>query len=231
MKPYVICHMGTSVDARIQPRIWPKTNFHKVYEKCHETFKSDAWLVGRTTMEEHFSSKKIRLGKPDATIKKIDFIGSHNSKTYAIVIDPSGKCRWNSNMTDTEHIIEVLTENVSTAYLSHLQEKQVSYIFAGKSEIDLKVALKKLGRLFGIRRLMLEGGGGVNGSFLKAGLIDELSQLILPIADGTVGAPTLFDVEPGYSKRRAKRFRLKSVTRMSGGIVWLKYLSTSSGTR
>lgn len=31
---------------------------------------------------------------------------------------------------------------------------------------------------------MLEGGDGINGSFLRAGLIDEVSLLIAPVADG-----------------------------------------------
>ena len=39
---------------------------------------------------------------------------------------------------------------------------------------------------------MVQGGGGNNGSWLKAGLIDEISLLLAPVADGTTGVPTVF---------------------------------------
>ncbi|WP_406590100.1 TetR family transcriptional regulator C-terminal domain-containing protein [Bacillus atrophaeus] len=46
------------------------------------------------------------------------------------------------------------------------------------------VVVKKLKNLFSIDKLMLEGGGFLNGSFLNEGLIDELSLILVPIADG-----------------------------------------------
>jgi 2,5-diamino-6-(ribosylamino)-4(3H)-pyrimidinone 5'-phosphate reductase len=103
-------------------------------------------------MQEFSSKKSHRLGKADRSIGKEDFVGKHSARTFAVAIDPSGKCRWDSNTVSTEHVIEVLTERVSTAYLKHLRDRQVSYIFAGKSSLDLRVALEKLHRNFGSRR-------------------------------------------------------------------------------
>ena len=40
----------------------------------------------------------------------------------------------------------------------------------------MKVALDKIRRVLGIRKLLLEGGGTFNG----AGLVDEISQVIAP---------------------------------------------------
>lgn len=224
-RPYVICHMTTTVDGRIQPQSWPKTTkIYGLYEQCHKKLKGDAWIIGRTSMEG-FSSKRIKtLGKPDRSLKKEDFLGDKRATRFAVVIDPSGKCRWDSNSITGDHIIEILTEKVSTAYLRHLQDKGVSYIFAGKSDVDLKIALKKLRNTFGIKRLLLEGGGFINGTFLKAGLIDELSQLVMPLADGAMGMATLFDIERGSVVRTATQMRLKSVKRLSGGVLWLRYL-------
>jgi riboflavin biosynthesis pyrimidine reductase len=202
---------------------WPPLKVSDLFERTAETIKADAWVVGRTTMQE-FSSKKARkLGAPDRSIRKEDFVGAYSAKTYAVAIDPSGKCRWDSNMVSTEHVIEVLTERVSTAYLKHLRERQVSYIFAGRTTIDLKVALEKLYKLFGIRTVRVDGGGIVWGSFLKASLIDEISHLVVPVADGSVGTPTVFDAEPGHTKRKAKALRLKSVKRLPGDVLWMRY--------
>jgi riboflavin biosynthesis pyrimidine reductase len=43
-----------------------------------------------------------------------------------------------------------------------------------------------------IERLLLEGGGGSNGAFLRVGLIDEISVAICPAVDGATGAPGIF---------------------------------------
>lgn len=81
--------------------------------------------------------------------------------------------------------------------------------------------LAKLRKKFGIRKLLLEGGGKINGSFLAADLIDELSVLIAPVADGSVGTPTLFDVDAGEGP--ARKLRLISVETLKGDLVWLRY--------
>lgn len=174
---------------------------------------------------EGYTSKRIKhLGKGDHSIKKEDFIGDAVATRFAIVIDPSGKCRWDSNSITGDHIVEILTESVPTAYLKHLREKQVSYIFAGRKSVNLELVLRKLRSLFGIKRLLLEAGGVTNGLFLRNGLVDELSQLNMPLADGSTGTSTLFDVEEGYTSRKATKLKLKSVSRLSGGVLWIRYL-------
>src|SRR5688572_5809078 len=190
MLPYVICHMLGSVDGRIKQNIWGFKDHHKYFEETASKIKADAWLVGRVTMEEFSSKKKPKLPTGRANIPKEDFV-AQRSKTYAVVIDPSGKCYWDTNMVSTEHVIEVLTEKVSTRYLEHLRARNVSYLFGGKAELDLKLVLKKLNKLFNIKVVRIDGGGHVNGSFLKAGLIDEFSLVLAPLADGTKGNPTV----------------------------------------
>jgi riboflavin biosynthesis pyrimidine reductase len=223
MMPYVTCHMLGSVDGKIKQNIWGLKDHHKYFEEPASKIKADAWLVGRVTMQE-FSSKK---GHPKpakrVTIPKEDFVAEQQAKAFCVVIDPSGKCYWDSNMVSTEHVIEVLTEKVSSAYLHHLRQKNVSYIFGGKTELDLKLVLRKLYKLFGIKRLRIDGGGHVNGSFLKAGLIDEFSLVLAPIADGTIGAPTVFEAEKGYGRRKATHFKLKSVKKIFNDFLWIRY--------
>jgi 2,5-diamino-6-(ribosylamino)-4(3H)-pyrimidinone 5'-phosphate reductase len=71
---------------------------------------------------------------------------------------------------------------------------------------------------------MLEGGGGINGSMLRAGLVDEVSLLVAPVADGRVGTPALFDVEGADFAPRD--LVLDAVERRDGGLVWLRYRAT-----
>ena len=212
-----------SVDGRIKQNIWGFKDHHKYFEEPASKIKADAWLVGRITMQEFSSKKKHTLGKQKGPIRKDDFVALQPAKTFAVVIDPSGKCFWETNQVSTEHVIEVLTEKVSGAYLEHLREQNVSYIFGGKNDLDLELVLQKLYRLFGIKRLRIDGGGKVNGSFLKAVLIDEFSLVLAPLADGTIGTPQVFDVEEGYGKRKATHFKLLSVKKIFDDFLWVRY--------
>lgn len=96
----------------------------------------------------------------------------------------------------------------------------MSYLFGGKSRIDLARVLRTLRARFGIRKLLLEGGGKINGSFLAANLIDELSILLGPVADGSTGTATLFDVD---GRAPVRKLKLLSIDERAGGIVWLRY--------
>jgi riboflavin biosynthesis pyrimidine reductase len=64
----------------------------------------------------------------------------------------------------------------------------VSYIFAGKSQLALDLTLDILNRDLGVKRLLLEGGGGINGAFMRAGLDDKLNLILRPAVDGAKGA-------------------------------------------
>src|SRR5258708_4019105 len=220
-RPYVICHMGPSIDGRIVTAKWSSTGtLFAEYERIGESFKADAWMIGRISMAPYAGKERVPRRPVRSRIPRTDFIAARTG-SYAIAIDPSGKLTWKSNAIDDAHVITVLTERVSDDYLAFLRSKGVSYLFGGRSAIDLRKVLTKLGHAFGIRKLLLEGGGGINGSFLVAGLIDELSVLLFPVADGSTGTPTLFDAKPGRAP--ARPLRLLSAQRRQGGVVWLRY--------
>ena len=121
------------------------------------------------------------------------FIGKQISARYTIVTDPMGKIRYEDDNADGENIITILSEQVTTEYITHLQTYGISYLFAGKEGKDINLALEILRVEFGIEKLVLEGGGIINGTFLKAGVIDELSLMIYPGLDGLAGTSTIFD--------------------------------------
>ena len=86
---------------------------------------------------------------------------------------------------------------------------------------DLRLALEKIGDRFGVRTLMLEGGGKINAGMLRAGLIDEVSLLVAPIADARIGTPSLFDAAVGSIAPR--RLALESIERREDDMVLLRY--------
>jgi len=227
-RPYVICHMMSSVDGKILSSNWQDkelTNtFSGYFEQYHDTFTSQAWMCGRVTMERDFSGGvQPDLQPAPHAIAREPFVGEAQAMSFAVAVDAHGKLGWDSNVTGGDHLIEILTEQVSDEYLYYLQRHRISYLFAGKEEIDFASALEQLTALFPIQTLMLEGGGHLNGSLLNAGLIDELSLLLLPIADGTAQSPTTFEVSDYLKKGPATRLHLAQVQQLDNDVVLLKY--------
>jgi 2,5-diamino-6-(ribosylamino)-4(3H)-pyrimidinone 5'-phosphate reductase len=70
--------------------------------------------------------------------------------------------------------------------------------------------------------LLLEGGGRINGAFLEAGLVDEISLLLAPGIDGRHDIPAVFD-GVGSGTRGAVPLRLKSVEQRPNDVLWLRY--------
>ena len=225
-RPRVICHMMTSVDGRIVVTRWPDmTEGRREYERVHATFDADGWMCGRITMEPFAGAVRSEdeIAAESSGAERPDFTAPGAAPSYAVAIDPQGKLAWQSSDVDGDHVIAVLTQRVSDEYLDSLRLRGVSYLFAGAADVDLGVALEKLGSVFGIETLMLEGGGRINGTMLRDGLIDEVSLLVAPVADGVIGTPTLFDVDDPADSGSARRLALTSVEQRAGDFVWLRY--------
>ncbi|GAB3577182.1 RibD family protein [Hymenobacter daeguensis] len=222
MKPHVICHMMASLDGRIITSRWGRQPNTRAYETTAATFDAQAWLCGRVTFEKDFTDGLQPDLQPGATVPdRHDFVADKTAASFAIAIDAHGRLGWESARIDDDHIISVLTGQVDDAYLAYLRRVGVSYIFGGDSELDFRLVLDKLGRLFPIKTVLLEGGGHVNGSLLKAGLVDELSLLQYPVIDGAAGSAAVF--EQGASPGPPAGLRLKHVERLPDDLVWLRY--------
>lgn len=220
MKPRVIMHMLSSIDGRITVGTWPEDHgYGDIYERIHRDLKGDAWIVGRVTMAEFAEGQPLPI-KAQESLPRTTWIAPGADKgPYAIALDREGKLHINTARVNGDVLIAVLTEAVSDDHLAELRRDGISYIFAGNHEIDLALALDILAEAFGIKTLLLEGGGGINGSFLSAGLIDEISLMIVPLADGSTGKPTTFDRTVGA----AAELKLQSVTQLEQGILHLRY--------
>ncbi|WP_110948083.1 RibD family protein [Pseudomonas bohemica] len=225
MQPYVICHMMSSLDGHALTDGWDrafKKDAGDLYEKLAQTFEFDAWICGRVTMQEIAHDDGYPTGLAKAPIARTHHFVERNAKAYAISIDPHGKVAWKKNVALDSHVVEVLTEGVSDDYLAYLQSVGVSYIFAGKTDIDLKQVIDILGKELGCKRLIVEGGPHVSGSFVNAGLVDEVSVLILPLVDGRGDHPASFEVSADAWKQPA-HLALTSAEVQEGGAVWLRY--------
>lgn len=230
MKPYVLCHMVTSVDGRIWGSRWrPKGNvvpnlFERLHDQLVEELGGASWLCGRVTAQE-FARGKGKVYPPTAeTFPRENWFAQREAKAWGVFLDAHGKAVWERKDIGGDPVLVILTEQVPDSHLAGLRGEGISYIFAGKTEVDLALAFETLSRELGIRNLLIEGGGGANGAVLRAGLLDELSLVISPAIDGSTGAPTVFnsgDVDLGPAP--IESMTLASHQVLDGGAVWLRY--------
>lgn len=228
LRPVVICHMVTSIDGKVTGDFLFGEKGMKVSESYYEInrrLKGDAFACGRVTMESSFTNSFAPdLSEfSDTDIPCEDHIATKHSY-YAVSFDRLGRVGWTDSMIHDEddgydncHIIEVLTENTPAEMLAYYKSIGVSYIFAGKDDINIKVALTKLYKLFGIKKLLLEGGSIINGAFQREGLVDELSLVVAPIIADK-------DDKPLFMASVTSEFRLISAETLKDGAVWLRYM-------
>ena len=226
MKPHVICHMVSSIDGRTLISRWrpAEESRREVFAYLQEQLTSDAWLVGRVTGQE-YAKRETYPATTDQTFPKEPWFARRDASSYGIVLDTRGKIAWGRTEIDNDPIVVVLTESVLDAHLAGLRSDGVSYIFAGEQEIDLGSTLEVLHRELGIKQLLVNGGGVVNGAFLREGLIDEISLAVFPAIDSAQGAPCVFDSTGVVSGASApvRSMTLESSQTLEGGAVWLRY--------
>jgi 2,5-diamino-6-(ribosylamino)-4(3H)-pyrimidinone 5'-phosphate reductase len=222
MRPYIICHMLSSVDGKIDGTSLKAVTGAGEYEATGTQLNGDAWICGRTTMQQHFAEDEpfVSVSNRQAGPQAVHV--AHRAKSYAIAVDTVGKLRWSGGDLDGDHLICVVSERVPEDYLAMLRRSGISYVVSGERAVNLVQAVNLLGEHFGIRTLLLEGGGHINGAFLQAGLVDEVSLLLVPGIDGRHTIPAVFDgVSP--SGDTAVPLRLKSVERRENDALWIRY--------
>lgn len=221
-RPHIICHMASSIDGKIDGSALRNIMRAGEYEALHSKFGGDAWICGRTTMQQHFAEGEPFVSATQTPAGPQPVHVARRADTYAIAVDTVGKLRWSGGDLEGDHLICVVSEQVPTDYLAMLREKNISYVVCGKSSVDLAQAVNLLGEHFGIRTLLLEGGGHINGAFLQAGLVDEVSLLMLPGIDGRHDIPAVFDGVVD-SNHTAVPLKLKSVEQRKDDALWIRY--------
>lgn len=223
MKPYIITHMMTSVDGRIDcPMVGHLTTdeYYVALDKLGRCSK----LTGRVTSVLECPAVKEETATPTngTPIGHESFFVACKADEYSITVDTHGKILWKSNEADGHPVISILTEEVSKEYLETLTSQGISWIAVGKGHIDLSRAVEILNKEFGVERLAIVGGGHICGSFAEAGLVDEVSVMVAPGIDGREGQTAMFD---GIKKADCNPYKLKleSVEKWDTDIVWLRY--------
>jgi riboflavin biosynthesis pyrimidine reductase len=198
MRPQVICLMLTSPDGGLHPSRWTnspdggRSDWSALYEKVHQEHAGNAWMVGRVTMAE-ISKAAAHAPSGPLDVKRPHFFARPGASSFAIALDPSGKLHFSGDELYGDHVIVLLGANVPDSHLAELAADGVSYVVSEQQEIDVGAMLDLLGRELGIVRVLLEGGAGINGSMMAAGLVDELSLIVAPALDARRGSDRIVE--------------------------------------
>ena len=226
-RPHVICHMMVSLDGRIHPSRWTtspdgeRADWGKLYEQIHEALEGDAWLVGRVTMAEMSRVKPHPTAGAAPPVRPNHF-ARRDAASYAVALDRGGKLHFEKPDIGGDHVVVLLGHDIPDGHLAELAADGVSYIVAQDETMDVGALLATLQSELGIRRLLLEGGGNINGSLIAAGLVDEISLLVAPAIDGGDGVTGVFDAGAAGLSGKAS-LELTSAEPLAHGAVHLRY--------
>lgn len=190
--------MMTSVDGRIDCGMTAQLPGVEEYYPLLDELDLQSAVSGKTTARlelaeaGEFRPKDSAPYGKETISKKAD-----SSNGYSIVADTKGTLLWkNDGEYDHPHIL-LLSKQVTTEYLVYLDQRNISYIVAGDSRIDLAAACEALRDTFGIRRMGVVGGPTINTAFLDEGLLDEVIVLIGAGIDGRASFPPVFNRAEG----------------------------------
>lgn len=220
-KPYIICHMMASIDGRIDCAMTAQLRGNAEYYQTLSEINVPSTLSGRVTAETEMGSRGNFQCSDPHPFGKVGFSKAADAEGYEIITDTKGRLMWDDNEGSLKPFLVITSEDASKEYLDYLTNQHISWIAAGKNKIDLKKAMDILGTEFGVKRLGIVGGAKINGGFLNAGLLDEISLVIGPGIDGREGMPGVFD---GLQMNTpVTHLQLKSVKQYGDGAVWLRY--------
>ena len=192
-KPYIVCHMKMSIDGRIDCAMTEKIQGVTEYYETLEALEAPSTLSGRNTAELEMAEEGFFKSVSDLPYGKIGFSKNMDAKCYEIITDTHGKLLWADDRHDEKPMLIITSEQVSQEYLDYLDHKKISWIACGEESIDLTKAMEIQYNEFGVKRLAIVGGVTINGAFLVAGLLDEVSLLVGPAIDGRAGMTAVFD--------------------------------------
>jgi 2,5-diamino-6-(ribosylamino)-4(3H)-pyrimidinone 5'-phosphate reductase len=210
-RPYVTINCAISIDGKLgyrEERLQISSDqdlrrVHKLRAEC------DAIVVGVNT---------IITDNPSLKIKREYY--KSNKKPTRIVLDSMLRIPRNAKVLDgTAPTIIAVSERCSNEKINEIRNATI--IKCGtSSRVDILELLKRLHEM-NIRKILVEGGGTVIGSFLNANVVDELKIYIGNVLIGCTAPMIMSSVRLGHIN-----LELGKVTRIDKNSVLLEYKVT-----
>ena len=217
----IVCHMMSSVDGRIDCAMTEQLGDTEAYYNALDELKCDANLSGRVTMQMHTAQPGTFKAADPAPIGREAWHKAAIGGKYEVAVDTHGTLLWGDNMAE-ENLVVITDEACPGEYHDRLTSQGISWIACGKHGINLPRAMQLQHSEFGVERLAVVGGGRINAAFMQAGLLDEVSLIIGGGIDGRSGQPAVFDGIQDAA-RPVTPLTLESVQRVGENSVWIRY--------
>ena len=220
-KPYIVCHMMTSIDGRIDCAMTSQLDGVDDYYRTLNALNVPTTVSGRVTAELEMAEPGVFTAKDKTPYGKEGFSKAADAAGYEVVVDTHGKLLWPDAAGMDKPYLILTSQQVPQEYLRYLDGQHISWIACGEEKIDLARACEILAAEFGVERMGIVGGPAINTAFLDAGLLSEVSILMGPGIDGRKEMPSVFDGRA--MDYPLTHLRLTDVEKCDSGAVWLRY--------
>jgi 2,5-diamino-6-(ribosylamino)-4(3H)-pyrimidinone 5'-phosphate reductase len=217
--PRVILHNAVSVDGRMD---WIAPDLGLFYELAGR-WQEDATLAGCDTLLQGLAEEP----EPTDGAEPEDAEGSNGDRPLLVVPDSRGRLRQWDRIRQWPYWrdgVVLCSRTTPQAHLRYLESQNIDHILAGDDHVDLRAALQELNHRYGVGVVRVDAGGTLNGALLRAGLVDEVSVLILPsLIGGMTPRHTVFCAPDLTSPEDMVNLRLAEMESVREDIVWLRY--------
>ena len=199
-RPHVILNAGMTLDGKIATRTRDtKISGKEDLERVHRIRERvDAIMVGIGTVLDD---------DPRLTVHRIP--GKRSRNPVRVVVDSRARTPPGARVLSGEAPTVIAVSRAAPEERCRvLRERGASIVVCGESRVDLPCLMREL-YARGIRSLLLEGGGTLNFSMLRHGLVDEVSVAIAPVLVGGREAVTLVEGKGFATIAEGVHLRLK----------------------
>jgi len=208
-RPYVILSAAMTLDGKIGKNVTKiKLSSKKDKIRVHRLrAKVDGILIGKNTLDADNPTLSVRYTRGKNPVR--------------ILLDSRGTIKSSSKIIQSCNKIPTIvatTSLISKKNLLRLEKFPLEVIKCGKTSVDILRLLKILHKKR-IKKILLEGGGTINWSFLKRGLVDELIITIAPYILGGSDSVTLVEGSGFKSIFSMKKLKLRKIQKIGNEIV------------
>ena len=183
-------------------------------KRVHELRSSvDAIMVGISTVLVDNPMLSVRMSKKPGI------------NPVRIIIDSTARIPLNSRILRSAHnniTIIAVTTRASINKIKKIRNRGAIVLVAGNRDVDLRKVFSIVQNV-GIQRVLVEGGGELNWSVIRQGLISELIVTIAPVIIGGRDAKTLAEGDGYRTVSKAIKLNLTKISRQRNGEVVLYY--------
>jgi riboflavin-specific deaminase-like protein len=221
--PFVLINVAMSADGKIAPASRDYIPFGSRRDRqsmMELRATADAVMAGARTVDRY----PANLGPGAARYRRMRVKNGLGEYNLRVIVSGAGTINPEAEIFKHRFspIVILAGGRISSARLRRLRRLADDVKTFGAREIDFPAALRWLRQRWGVKRLLCEGGGQLNGALFRAGLVNEVYVTICPLLLTGHSAPTLADGAGIHRLADACRLDLASMKRIQGEL-FLRY--------